>query len=357
MATKVGINGFGRVGRQTLRAVLERHPNKLEVVAVNDLTDPRTNAHLLRWDSNYGRYPGKVEAAPDAIIVDGKRIRVIAERDPAKIPWKELGVEVVVESTGIFTDAAKAGAHLQAGAKKVIITAPAKGEDVTVVLGVNEKAYDPARHRIISNASCTTNCIAPVAAVIHQAFGIKKAALTTVHAYTNTQRVLDVAHADLRESYQGNPNSHACAMRRVLEICPAVQVGIRSLSAEEAQELPRLKTRIYWAEDIVPHAAENWAARVAADLSEHVWLTIDVDGLDPSIMPATGTPEPGGLSWEQITTLVRAVARQRTIVGFDVVELLPTPGLHAADFLAAKLVYRILGYIFCPPRAGALGSR
>ena len=165
------------------------------------------------------------------------------------------------------------------------------------------------------------------------------------------------AHADLRESYQGNPNSHACAMRRVLEICPAVQVGIRSLSGEEAQELPRLKTRIYWAEDIVPHAAENWAARVAADLSEHVWLTIDVDGLDPSIMPATGTPEPGGLSWEQITTLVRAVARQRTIVGFDVVELLPTPGLHAADFLAAKLVYRILGYIFCPPRAGALGSR
>src|SRR3972149_11050957 len=134
MATKVGINGFGRVGRQTLRAVLERHPNKLEVVAVNDLTDPKTNAHLLRWDSNYGRYPGKVESAQDAILVDGRRIKVLAERDPGKIPWKEYGVELVIESTGLFTDAAKAAAHLQGGAKKVIITAPARNEDVTIVL-------------------------------------------------------------------------------------------------------------------------------------------------------------------------------------------------------------------------------
>lgn len=155
------------------------------------------------------------------------------------------------------------------------------------------------------------------------------------------------AHADLRESYQGNPNSHACAMRRVVEICPAVQVGIRSLSSEEAAALPQLKTKIYWAQEIVSRPAAEWVERVAADLSPHVYVTIDVDGLDPSILPATGTPEPGGLSWEQVTALLRGVARQRTIVGVDVVELLPTPGLHAAEFLVAKLIYRLLGYIFC----------
>ncbi len=165
------------------------------------------------------------------------------------------------------------------------------------------------------------------------------------------------AHADLRESYQGNRNSHACAMRRVLEICPAVQVGIRSLSAEEAAALPKLNTKIHWAHELAGAPAEQWAGRVAGGLSPHVWLTIDVDAFDPSLMPATGTPEPGGLSWEQVTTLVRMVARQRTIVGFDVVELLPTPGLHAADFLAAKLVYRILGYIFSALRTRAAGSR
>lgn len=155
------------------------------------------------------------------------------------------------------------------------------------------------------------------------------------------------AHADLRESYQGNSNSHACAMRRVVEICPAVQVGIRSLSAEEAAALPKLKTKIHWAHDLAGRAASEWAEQVVAELSANVYVTIDVDGLDPSIMPATGTPEPGGLTWEQVTTLARAVARWRRIVALDVVELLPTTGLHAADFLAAKLIYRILGYIFC----------
>jgi agmatinase len=158
------------------------------------------------------------------------------------------------------------------------------------------------------------------------------------------------AHADLRESYQGNPNSHACAMRRVLEVCPAAQVGIRSLSQEEAEAIPRLKTRIFWAKDIVERPASTWADEVAKALSPHIYLTIDLDGFDPSLVPATGTPEPGGLSWEQVTGLVRSVARQRQIVGMDVVELLPTPGLHAADFLAAKLVYRILGYVFCLPK-------
>lgn len=158
------------------------------------------------------------------------------------------------------------------------------------------------------------------------------------------------AHADLRESYQGNPNSHACALRRVLEVCPAVQVGLRSLSREEAAEIPRLPTRIFWAKDVLGRPAAEWAGEVSAALSPHVYLTIDLDAFDPSILPATGTPEPGGLNWEQVTTLVRSVARQRTIVGMDVVELLPTPGLHACDFLAAKLIYRILGYVFCQAR-------
>ena len=254
MATKIGINGFGRVGRQTLRAVLERHPNKLEVVAVNDLTDPRTNAHLLRWDSNYGRYPGKVEAAPDAIVVDGKRIRVIAERDPAKIPWKELGVEVVVESTGIFTDAAKAGAHLQAGAKKVIITAPAKGEDVTVVLGVNEKAYDPARHRIISNASCTTNCIAPVVKVLNDKFGVVKGLMSTIHAYTNDQRLLDMYHSDLRRA-------RAAAMN----IVPTTTGAARAVTLV----IPELKGRLHGVAFRVPVSTVSLCDFVA-DLSRDV---------------------------------------------------------------------------------------
>jgi len=200
MVRKVGINGFGRVGRQVLRAVEERCKGKVEVAAINDLTDPATNAHLLRWDTNYGRYPGKVEAAADGIIVDGRKVRVLAERDPAKIPWRDLGVEIVVESTGIFTDAAKAAAHLSGGAKKVIISAPAKGEDVTLVMGVNNASYDPARHRIISNASCTTGCIAPLVKVLHESFGVVKGLMTTVHAYTNDQRLLDMVHTDLRRA-------------------------------------------------------------------------------------------------------------------------------------------------------------
>ncbi|MDO9066630.1 MAG: glyceraldehyde 3-phosphate dehydrogenase N-terminal domain-containing protein, partial [Chloroflexota bacterium] len=157
MVTKIGINGFGRIGRLTLRTIKEYHKGKLEVVAINDLTDAKTNAHLFKWDSTYGRYPGTVEAKADAIVLDGKDIKVVAERDPAKIPWKDYGVQIVIESTGLFTDAAKASAHLQGGVKKVLISAPAKGEDITVVLGVNESAYNPTKHNIISNASCTTN--------------------------------------------------------------------------------------------------------------------------------------------------------------------------------------------------------
>jgi len=200
MATRIGINGFGRIGRQVLRVVNENYEGKLEVVAVNDLTDTETNAHLLRYDSNYGAYPGKVEAREDAIVVDGKAVKVLSERDPAKIAWADYGVEVVVESTGLFTDATRAAAHLEGGAKKVIITAPARGEDVTIVLGVNEDHYDPARHRILSNASCTTNCIAPVVKVLHEAFGVEKGLMSTIHAYTNDQRILDMYHRDLRRA-------------------------------------------------------------------------------------------------------------------------------------------------------------
>jgi glyceraldehyde 3-phosphate dehydrogenase len=200
MATRVGINGFGRIGRLGLKAMLQRAEGALEVVAVNDLTDAATNAHLFKYDSSYGIYAGTVEARGDTILIDGAPIKVLAERDPARIPWGALGVEIVIESTGLFTDAEKARAHLTAGAKKVIISAPAKNEDVTIVLGVNEGWYDPAKHHIISNASCTTNCVAPVIKVLQDRFGVSRGLMTTVHSYTNDQKILDVFHKDLRRA-------------------------------------------------------------------------------------------------------------------------------------------------------------
>jgi glyceraldehyde 3-phosphate dehydrogenase len=200
MATRVGINGFGRIGRQTFKAMLDYYPDDLEVVAVNDLFDTQTNAHLLKYDSNYGRFPGTVEVQGENLVVNGKPIRVLAMRDPAQLPWKDLGVDIVVESTGVFTDATKAAAHLQAGARKVIISAPAKGEDITIVMGVNEDRYDPKKHNIVSNASCTTNCLAPAAKVVFDNWGIKRALMTTIHSYTNDQRILDLPHRDLRRA-------------------------------------------------------------------------------------------------------------------------------------------------------------
>jgi glyceraldehyde 3-phosphate dehydrogenase len=201
MAVKIGINGFGRIGRQVFKAIHDFHPDTLQVVAVNDLTDPQTNAHLLKYDSNYGPFPGDISASDGAITVDGQSIKVLAQRDPAQIPWKDLGIEIVIESTGLFTAAEKARAHIDGGgAKKVIISAPAKGEDFTVVLGVNEAMYNPANHNVISNASCTTNCIAPVVKVLHDSFGINKGFMTTVHAYTNDQVILDTVHKDLRRA-------------------------------------------------------------------------------------------------------------------------------------------------------------
>jgi glyceraldehyde 3-phosphate dehydrogenase len=200
MPTKVGINGFGRIGRQALKSMLERHAGDIEVVGVNDLLDTKTNAHLFKYDSNYGVYPGSVEAREDSIVIDGQEIKVSAEKEPANLPWAEWGVDVVIESTGFFTDAEQARAHLDAGARKVIISAPAKNEDLTIVLGVNEEMYDPSKHNVISNASCTTNGLAPVAKVLFDNWGIEKGILTTVHAYTNSQKLLDLATKDLRDA-------------------------------------------------------------------------------------------------------------------------------------------------------------
>jgi glyceraldehyde 3-phosphate dehydrogenase len=200
MTTRIGINGFGRIGRQVLRATMERHPDELEVVAVNDLADPKSNAHLFKYDTNFGRYPGTVEATDGAIVVDGQAIKSVSERDPAKLPWGELGVDIVVESTGFFTNGEKAAAHIEAGAKKVIISAPATNEDKTLVLGVNESDYDPNSHHVVSNASCTTNCVAQLVKVLHDSFGIKHGLMNTVHAYTNDQQILDQVHPDLRRA-------------------------------------------------------------------------------------------------------------------------------------------------------------
>jgi glyceraldehyde 3-phosphate dehydrogenase len=199
MGAKIGINGFGRIGRVIVRAA-QRIGADVDFVAVNDLTDAKTLAHLLKYDSVHGHFPGEVEAKGDSILVNGKQIKVTAIKDPAQLPWKELGVEIVMECTGLFREKEKAAKHLEAGAKKVIISSPAKGPDITIVMGVNQKAYDPNKHHIISNASCTTNCLAPVAKVLLDNFGIKRGLMTTIHAYTNDQSILDLPHKDLRRA-------------------------------------------------------------------------------------------------------------------------------------------------------------
>lgn len=200
MAIKIGINGFGRIGRLVFRSALERGISDIEFVSVNDLTDAKTLAHLLKYDSNFGIFSGEVKVDGDCLVVNGKKIKVTAERDPAKLPWSSLGVDFVIESTGIFCDEEKAGLHLKAGAKKVVITAPAKGAVPTFVLGVNEKAYNGAKDNIVSNASCTTNCIAPLVKVIKDTVGVKKGLMTTIHSYTNDQQILDLPHKDLRRA-------------------------------------------------------------------------------------------------------------------------------------------------------------
>lgn len=233
MKTKIGVNGFGRIGRQVMRAIKRYHHEELEIVAVNDLANPRTNAHLLKYDSNYGIFPGMVEATDDAIIVDGQTVKLFAERDPGNIPWNDCGVDIVVESTGLFTDATKAVAHLNGGAKKVIISAPAKNEDLTVVLGVNQDKYDPLKHRIVSNASCTTNCTAPVVKVLHDQFGFTSGLMSTIHAYTNDQRILDMAHSDLRRSRTAAMSiipTTTGAAKAVTQVIPELQGKIHGMA-------------------------------------------------------------------------------------------------------------------------------
>ena len=200
MTTRIGVNGFGRIGRLVTRATMERYPETLEVAAVNDLTDDKTNAHLFKYDTSYGVYPGSVAADNGDLRIDGRSIKVFSERDPAKIPWSEMGVDLVVESTGIFTDGEKAAGHLQGGASKVIISAPASNVDLTMVLGVNDGEYDQDKHNIVSNASCTTNCFAPMVKVLHEAFGIEHGLMSTIHSYTNDQAILDQRHSDLRRA-------------------------------------------------------------------------------------------------------------------------------------------------------------
>jgi glyceraldehyde 3-phosphate dehydrogenase len=227
MPVKVGINGFGRIGRLVLRAIHERYPNDIQVIAINDLFDATTNAHLLKYDSTYGRYAGSVEVQDGHLVVDGKKITVTAERDPGAIKWKDMGVEVVIESTGLFTDATKARAHIdQGGARKVIISAPGKNEDLTIVLGVNDSMYDPAKHHVVSNASCTTNGLAPVAKVLNDRFGIDKGLLTTVHAYTNSQKLQDVGAKDPRDARAAAQNivpSETGAARAVGLVIPELK--------------------------------------------------------------------------------------------------------------------------------------
>lgn len=226
MATRIGINGFGRIGRLSLRAILARHPGEVEVVALNDLTDTKTNAHLFKHDSTYGDFQGEVGYDTDEVHVNGNALKVFAEKDPGMIPWDTLGVDVVLECTGFFTDATKAVAHKNHGVKKVIISAPAKNEDVTIVLGVNDNMYDPAKHHVISNASCTTNGLAPVAKVMHETFGIEKGLLTTIHAFTNSQKVQDTAAKDLRDARAASQNivpSSTGAAKAVGLVIPELQ--------------------------------------------------------------------------------------------------------------------------------------
>ncbi len=273
MTTKVGINGFGRIGRLTFRTINQYHKDELEVAAINDLTDTTTNAHLLKWDSTYGPYPGTVAANENAITVDGHKVKVISERDPASIPWRDHGVDIVIESTGLFTDATKAAAHLKGGARKVLISAPAKNEDITIVLGVNEEKYDPGKHTIISNASCTTNGIAPVVKVLHDNFGVDKGLMTTIHAYTNDQRIQDMVHSDLRR-----------ARAAAVNIVPTTTGAARAVTVV----IPELKGRLHGMAFRIPVVTVS-VIDFVADLKQKV----TVEQVNQAFKAAAGGPLAG----------------------------------------------------------------
>jgi glyceraldehyde 3-phosphate dehydrogenase len=274
MSARVGINGFGRIGRLALRALVNR--KNLEVVAVNDLTDPKTLAHLLKYDSVHRRFPGTVEPAPDGMLVNGRSITVLSVKDPSQLPWRDLGVDLVLESTGLFTAKDKASAHLAAGAKKVIISAPAKNEDITIVMGVNHQAYDPARHHVISNASCTTNCLVPVVKVIMDAFGFERGFMTTVHSYTNDQNILDLPHKDLRR-----------ARAAALSIIPTTTGAAKATSLV----LPEVKGKIDGVALRVPTADVS-----VVDLTCVVKTKTDTDAVNAAFRNAAAGPMRGVLA-------------------------------------------------------------
>ena len=290
MTTRVGINGFGRIGRLVLRTIKARHPSEIEVVAINDLVDVATNAHLLKYDSNYGRFDGDVRTTDGGIAIDGRLIQVFAERDPAKIPWGDVKADIVIESTGFFTDATLAAAHRHDSVKKVIISAPAKNEDVTIVLGVNDEKYDPAKHHVISNASCTTNGLAPPVKVLVEEFGLLKAQMTTVHAYTNSQQILDRAGSkDLREARGGAMNivptstGAARALRLVIPEVDGIIDGLAyrvptpTVSVVEVVALVKKQTN----RDEVNAALRHWAKERMSgilDVTDDPVVSMDLKG-------------------------------------------------------------------------------
>jgi len=265
---RIAINGFGRIGRQVLKAILERHADAMDVVAINDLFDVATNAHLLSYDTNYGKLPVAASVDGDVMVVGDWRIRNFAERDPKGLPWNDLGVDIVVESTGIFRTGPKCQAHIDAGAKKVIITSPAKEEDLTIVLGVNDERYDPAAHHILSNASCTTNCLAPVAKVVHEQFGIVKGVMTTIHAYTNDQRILDLPHKDLRRARAAACNmipTSTGAAEAVSLVIPALKGKFSGLSVRVPTPTVSLVDFVVQLEKSTTTADLRAALKAAAD--------------------------------------------------------------------------------------------
>jgi len=305
VSTRIGINGFGRIGRQSLKAMLERHADALEVVAINDLAPTATNAHLFKYDSTYGRYDGEVSSGESTITIDGHEIRAFSERDPAALPWGELGVDIVVESTGIFTDATKAQAHREAGAKKVIISAPATNEDITLVLGVNEGRYDSAQHHIVSNASCTTNGLALPAKVIFDAFGIERGLMTTIHSYTNDQNVLDVFHPDLRRARSAGQNiipTSTGAARALALVIPELKGKFDGFSLRVPTPTVSVIDFVAITERPVGAESANEALRAAADgpmrgllgYTEEPLVSMDFKG-DPqsSIVDAASTMATG----------------------------------------------------------------
>ncbi|TDT50745.1 type I glyceraldehyde-3-phosphate dehydrogenase [Fonticella tunisiensis] len=279
MSIKVAINGFGRIGRNAFKIAQTRLNKDIEIVAINDLTDTKTLAHLLQYDSCFGKFNGTVEAKENSIVVNGKEVKVYAEKDPKNLPWKELGVDIVIESTGLFTKREKAAAHLEAGAKKVIISAPATDEDITIVMGVNEKDYDPANHHVISNASCTTNCLAPFAKVLDEKFGIVKGLMTTVHSYTNDQRILDLPHKDLRR-----------ARAAAESIIPTTTGAAKAVG----KVLPNLKGKLNGFALRVPTPTVS-----VTDLVAELKTTVTVEEVNAALKEAAEGPMKGILGYEE----------------------------------------------------------